>query len=65
MSITLIKNQVIELFPKKNDAFSPIIKDGEILYIPNFKEKNAADLLLKKLENVFISLLFPYHIQVF
>ena len=50
MSITLIKNQVMELFLKKN-AFSPIIKDGEILYIPNFKKKNEANLLLKKLED--------------
>ena len=51
MSITLTKNQVMELFLKKNETFSPKIKDGEILYIPNFKKKNAADLLLKKLEN--------------
>ena len=51
MSITLTKNQVMELFLKKNETFSPTIKDGEILYIPNFKKKNAADLLLKKLEN--------------
>ena len=41
----------MELFLKKNETFSPTIKDGEILYIPNFKKKNAADLLLKKLEN--------------
>ena len=42
---------MIELFPKKNEAFSPIIKNGEILYIANFKEKGVADLLLKKLED--------------
>ena len=42
---------MIELFPKKNEIFSPIIKNGEILYIANFKGKGVADLLLKKLED--------------
>ncbi|MFQ3340967.1 MAG: alkylated DNA repair dioxygenase AlkB [Flavobacteriaceae bacterium] len=37
------------LFPKENKVFYPEIKDGEILYLPSFIKKEAADLLFKKL----------------